>query len=740
MRGLYWKEEEAKRPWKYIETTPENCSEAVSKGAMFFTWNEFEFQPGNGNGEPKRYGHFVLDFDDKENPQNALDDMRSLCLTYLPEIHEVDPHCIRFYASGSKGFHAAIPTWVFGSEDGHTHLPLIYKGIARRWATDLNLKTLDLSLYCQGKGKMFRLSNIRRSIDTYKVPLTLDEVMSHNAEQLFGLTRAPRRIQTVSVETVASHSLSQWYQRATQRVEDHQEEKTEPLAEDQIEHLKTNPAPCISYILNNNPEKSESLNFNRATMLLVNYFQDLKIDHTEAYTACKNFLDAYPYSETYATSKARLDHFNHIWKYMLTEFGYFFSCERAQGLQMAPEAYQCLKCLQVPEKVEVVNPPDDQIDFPWKVMTGHASYFADCYGTVMEAPQHFLFMSYLTCLGSYFAPFLTVRSELRTQPRLFSVLVGESAIERKSTTLNKVVQTFRSVYPDFNACHGIGSAEGLQRVLKKKDEPESAPIIERFGTLLVFDELKAFVSKCKIDNSVLLPIVNTLFEINLYETHTKNRDFLIEDAFLSLLAATTKETYERIYTPAFIQIGFPNRIFLVPGHAERRFSIPQPVPEEDLKIVHDGLIQIRNFVGSGIEFDFTEDAKRVYHEWYLDIEHSIHARRLETYSLRLMQLLALNEMKKIIDVETIQHAIDLCNWQLKVRQIFDPIDADSKIAEMEQRIRRYLKKGAVADRELKISTHAYRAGLWFYKTALTNLREEKEVIYDKQNNSYRLIS
>lgn len=741
MRGLYWKEEEAKRPWKFIGITPENLSEAVSEGAMFFTWTEFEFQLGNGNGEPKRYGHFPLDFDDKENPQNALDDMRSLCLVHLPEIHDVDPHCIRFYASGSKGFHAVIPMWVFGSEDGHTHLPLIYKGIARRFATDLQLKTLDLSLYCQGKGKMFRLPNIRRSIGTFKVPLTLDEVMSLDAQQLFKFTRAPRKIETVSVETVASPSLSELYNRAAEHTEDLQASKAEPLAESQIEQLKGETAPCIEHILKDNPVKSEAFNFNRAIMLLVNYFQDLGIDHKAAYKACGHFLDSYPHSETYSTPKARLDHFNAQWRYMLKEIGYFFSCERAQGLQMPPEAYQCLKCLGAITEApaEVAGPVDDQLDFPFPVMTGPAGFFAHVYGEVMEAPQHFLFMSYLTCLGAYFSPYLTIRSELRTQPRLYTVIVGESAIERKSTTLSKAVYTFRDAYMDFNTCWGIGSAEGMQRVLKKKDDPESVPIIERIGTLLVFDELKAFVSKCKIDNSVLLPIVNSLFEQNLYETHTKNRDFLIEDAFVSLLAATTQETYERIYSKAFIDIGFPNRIFLVPGHAEKRFSIPQPIAEEDRKTIHAGLIQIKNFVGSGIEFDFTDEAKSVYHDWYLNSEKSVHAKRLDTYSLRLMQLLALNEMKKTIDVETIRHAISLADWQLEVRKIFDPIDADSAIAEMEQKIRRYLKKGPVGDRDLKLNTHAYRAGLWFYKTALTNLRDAKEVAYDKKSGTYRKI-
>ena len=738
MRGLFWKEEAEKRPWKYIDMSPEKLSAAVADGAMFTTWTEFEWEPGNGKGEPKRYGWLPLDFDEKQNPQNALDDMRSLCLIYLPEIHDVDANCIRFYASGSKGFHAIIPSWVFGCA-GHPYLPLIYKRMIARFVSDLNLKTLDMSLYCMGKGKMFRLPNIKRSIGTYKVPLTIQEVMQLDAQELFEFTRAPRKIDTVSVEITPSESLKNLYDRAAQDVENLQASVSEPMPAEQLKQLKSSPAPCIKFILENNPQKTQTFNFNRAVMLLVNYFQDVGLSHDEACKACRAFLETYPHSETYSTPKARLDHFNAEWKYMLKNIGYFFSCERAEGLQMPPEAYQCFNCLQKPD-VAVANEPagaDDQMNFPYQVMLGHAGFFSNVYSESIEAPQHFLFMAFLTCLGAYFAPYLRVKSELGTQPRLYTVLVGESAIERKSTTLSKVSGEFKAVYPDFSTCWGVGSAEGLLRVLTK--EENSVPIVERFGVLLIFDEFKSFVSKCRIDNSVLLPIVNTLFEINMYETHTKKQDVFVENAHLSVLAATTKETYERIYNPAFIDIGFPNRVFLVPGHAERRFSIPEKISDEDKRSIHQGLIDIRNFVDRGIEFEITDQAKALYHDWYINAEKSVHSKRLDTYSLRLMQLLALNNMKKVIDAEIIQHAIALCDWQLEVRKIFDPIDADSTIAEMEQRIRRYLKKGKLSDRDLKRHTNAHRTGLWFYKTALTNLREAKEAIYDKSSRSYQLV-
>jgi len=98
-------------------------------------------------------------------------------------------------------------------------------------------------------------------------------------------------------------------------------------------------------------------------------------------------------------------------------------------------------------------------------------------------------------------------------------------------------------------CWGVGSAEGLQKRLKKNNK-----------LLLCFDEFKSFVGKCQAQGSVLLPCVNSLFELNHYENHTKNSEVVIDDAFLTILAASTVQTYENTWTRQFTDIGFNNRM------------------------------------------------------------------------------------------------------------------------------------------------------------------------------------
>lgn len=109
--------------WGYIPDTPEALAEAIRRGPMFATWCAFSHKPG-GESEPIRYGNLPLDFDDKANPGNALDDLRRLCCRFLPEFLGIDPWDIQFFCSGSKGFHAIVPSKVFGLENGDPYVSL----------------------------------------------------------------------------------------------------------------------------------------------------------------------------------------------------------------------------------------------------------------------------------------------------------------------------------------------------------------------------------------------------------------------------------------------------------------------------------------------------------------------------------------------------------------------------------------------------------------------------------------
>jgi len=337
-------------------------------------------------------------------------------------------------------------------------------------------------------------------------------------------------------------------------------------------------------------------------------------------------------------------------------------------------------------------------------------------------------MAFLTCLGSLVSDRLTLSSEIAPQTRLYVLLLGESADDRKSTAISKTIDFYRQATTEFPVCWGVGSAEGLQRKLEKNKR-----------LLLGFDELKHFVSKCKIESSVLLPCVNTLFELNRYESRTKTSDLCLEDVYLSLLAASTISTYENTWSAQFTDIGFNNRLWLVPGGGTRRFSLPDKTPEVQRYHLTQRLGQVLTHVNEHGELGLSPEARDLYHEWYMTLDRSVHTKRLDAYALRLMALLAVNDLKTEVDEETARKVIALCDHQYRVRQLHDPVDADNEVAKMEEKIRRALRaKGELGEWSLKKILHTERTGLWAYTAAMKNLHNARELGFNKTDRRYFL--
>lgn len=372
--------------------------------------------------------------------------------------------------------------------------------------------------------------------------------------------------------------------------------------------------------------------------------------------------------------------------------------------------------------------PTAGLEFHPGALTGAAGEFARVYAAHLEPPPQFFFMSYLTCLGSVVSNRLTISSELAPQPRLYVLLLGESADDRKSTAISKTVDFFKSAVSDFEVCWGVGSAEGLQVRMEK------APRL-----LLALDEMRQFVSKCKIEASVLLPCVTTLFESNRYESHTKQSTVLLERAHLSILAASTIQTYENTWSSQFTDIGFNNRLWIVPGGARKQFSIPERIPDIERHRLRQMLAQVLAHIDEHRELAITKEARAIFHEWYLDLPRSIHAKRLDTYAMRLMALFAANDLKPSVDAETVLKVTGLCDHQFKVRQLHDPVDADNETAKLEEKIRRVLTaRGPLSERDLKRFIHASQKGLWVYNSAKQNLQRAGELVYQRADKRYAL--
>lgn len=367
----------------------------------------------------------------------------------------------------------------------------------------------------------------------------------------------------------------------------------------------------------------------------------------------------------------------------------------------------------------------DGYSFPYQVITGHAENYVHEYSSRMESPPEFFYMSYLTFLGVAVADRLSIETELNTEPRLYTLLLGESADDRKTTAIVKTKQLLRDMV---HCCEGVGSAEGLQKQMEKHP-----------NLLLFYDEFRHFISKAQIQGSVLLDCVGSLFESTTYEGHTRDNDMVISDGHLAMLAASTIETYMHTWDSNFTDIGMNNRLFIVPGSSTKLVPLPERVPVDVKRRIMANFSATVAFVGNMLCLPFTDDARALFSRWYTGLVRGKHTKRLDTIALRLMALIAINDMQAVIDTTVVQKALMLSDWQLKMRETYDPIDADNQGARNEEIIRRQLKKHQhMTLRDLKIYCHASRMGLDCFKRALNNMVMSGEVAH--KNKEYIIVS
>ena len=371
------------------------------------------------------------------------------------------------------------------------------------------------------------------------------------------------------------------------------------------------------------------------------------------------------------------------------------------------------------------------IVFPPSALVGVAADYAHLHAEELEGAVEGFYFSYLTFLGAAVCRHVRLETALPVQPRLYTILLGQSATAKKSSAIDFTDRFFDHVRANsFYTAHGLGSAEGIARLLQDKGLP----------LLLCFDELKSFVDKTKQEGNVALPMLNTLFEKQKWDNTVKNRktSVALRDAYMSLLAASTTATYEAMWTASYLDIGFINRLLVIPCARAHKVALPRGISHPALRgLVRKTRDQIAAYVKSSKLFGLDPGARTLWEGWYEALEDTVHARRLDTIGLRLMLLLAVTTGARTITTTLVRQVIAILDYELQMRRLTDPVDAVGNIAKLEEKIRRTLQvHGGLKKRDLGKRIHAARYGTWLFNSALKNLIDDGQVGYDKRSKRY----
>jgi hypothetical protein len=134
--------------------------------------------------QAKQSGPLYFDLDHQEF---ALADLRAL-VEFLTE-QGCPKESIRFFYSGSKGFHLEVLFEALNTEPD-TQLNKVYEVIVKTIKQEIHASSIDTGIY--DKVRLWRLSNsINPKSGLYKIPLTIDE-LSLSLDEIKELAKNPR--------------------------------------------------------------------------------------------------------------------------------------------------------------------------------------------------------------------------------------------------------------------------------------------------------------------------------------------------------------------------------------------------------------------------------------------------------------------------------------------------------------------------------------------------------------------
>ncbi len=418
--------------------------------------------------------------------------------------------------------------------------------------------------------------------------------------------------------------------------------------------------------------------------------------------------------------------------------------DRPKILRLVEEAMKVGDAQQLAEPGQLQIPP-----FPQEAYVGLAGEIALTLAQYVPYPPQFMFMDYLTILGAAVSPRVSmIGSDMAEHPRLFVVKIGpvgsgksrsqrliadrlfKPILKRKKVEVwtdektGKEEKTEIDV-PRLLVIKGVGSAEGVATKMERDALPGT-------GCLLLYDELQPFVDKSSIQGAVLLPMVNSLFHETFYENVTKQKPIKVENAHLSLLGACTPDTYQKMFSGRYHDIGWFSRLFLVYGEIPTT-ELAEEIPPEVLRPFQEKTRALLERIEQKKihEVRLGADARVFgWDPWLKKLPRDPIATRLDVYGYRLLTLFALTTGASRITPELVKKVLPLLEYQWALRKELEPEHAEGVVAQREDRIRRPLVKvypAGLAERDLKKNVNVRRHGQWCYDRALDNLKRASVV-------------
>lgn len=214
------------------------------------------------------------------------------------------------------------------------------------------------------------------------------------------------------------------------------------------------------------------------------------------------------------------------------------------------------------------TPPLSLPPFPPEAWTEPFAIWRELLSPHTDAPDVFRWAILATGWGLILGRRVYYGDTAPIYPNLWTLLLGPTALARKSTMLLILRQLLTSLGTKYTSISGLNSAEGLAEQMHQNPD---------FTTLITEDEFRRFlgVGNRKVTAN-LIPTLQSLFDCNVPFEVIRKETIRIPEPFVAFIAATPLAYIEEMLTEAHFSGGFLNRFLFLPG--EPNDPIPRPTP------------------------------------------------------------------------------------------------------------------------------------------------------------------
>lgn len=274
-------------------------------------------------------GPFYMDFDSDDVSKSIKHFNEMLDKLEAPEDQDgfgLDLQQLELYATGGRGFHILFHHKLFHAGQpparGTPMLPMIYKEMAYQ----MIVETLDLNIYSCGRGRQFRVANVKRANGRYKVPLTVAEARAMTPELYEKLCAEPRFIQTPEKAPQYNDRLGYLYASCETKTSDSIKTLKSKKSDTKLLEKFKGKVPTTLATVMKGEKLAENAGFHKIAMQLAIAAVAMGITLAEFLEQCEGLIASYDRgdSQRYNTPQKRREFLSQMYYYMDSNPNYSF--------------------------------------------------------------------------------------------------------------------------------------------------------------------------------------------------------------------------------------------------------------------------------------------------------------------------------------------------------------------------------------------------------------------------------